>query len=273
MKKILISDLDGTLLKRDGKINTQVVEDLKSIKKEGYTRVIATGRSIYSFYKAIEEDFPIDYLVFSSGSGVLNWKTKEIIYNKNLTEDQTIKISDKLINNKVDFMILEPAPNSHYFKYHKANDHNPDFQSRFKIYNKYNTEIRSLEDCYTRACQILAILPNKIELFNNISSLFNNTKVIRSTSPIDDTSIWLEIFPKEVSKGLTCKWLMDHLEINIENSIGIGNDYNDIDFLDICKNSYIVNNANNELKEKYKTIPSLFDNSLFCIKELQNGHK
>lgn len=273
MKKILISDLDGTLLEKDGKINPQVVEDFRTLKKAGYTRVIATGRSIYSFYKAIEEDFPIDYLVFSSGSGILNWKTKELIYNKNLTEEQTRKISDKLINNKVDFMILEPAPNSHYFKYHKANDHNPDFQSRFKIYNKYNIEINSLEDCYTKACQILAILPDKVERFNEISSLFNNTKVIRSTSPIDNSSIWLEIFPKEVSKGLTCKWLMNHLEIDIKNSIGIGNDYNDIDFLDICNDSFIVSNANNELKEKYNIIPSLFDNSLFCIETLQNGHK
>lgn len=273
MSKIIILDLDGTILPANGHISNQIIDDFDKLKKDGYTRVIATGRSIYSFYKVVEEDFPIDYLVFSSGSGILNWKTKELIYQKDLTEMQTKSISEKLISNNIDFMILDPAPHSHFFKYHKTDNYNSDFQNRFKLYSKYNSKIENIEDCNSKACQLLVIIPNEIERFQMISNLFDDINIIRCTSPIDEKSIWLEIFPINVSKGLTCLWLMNKLGININNSIGIGNDYNDIDFLDLCRNSYIVENSDTFLKERYNTIPSLFNNSIYNIKELQNSHK
>jgi len=101
----------------------------------------------------------------------------------------------------------------------------------------------------------LAILPPESDKFNYLSSLFPNANTIRATSPSDHKSIWLEIFPIEVSKGHSCLWLMNKLGIKQENSIGIGNDYNDIAFLEICNKSFVVDNAPEELKNKYNTLP------------------
>ncbi len=81
-------------------------------------------------------------------------------------------------------------------------------------------------------------------------------KVIRATSPLDGESAWIEIFPAHVSKGHTAQWLCDFLKIDKESSLAIGNDYNDYDMLEWAEKSYVVQNAPQDLLERYKVIPS-----------------
>ena len=79
MLKMVITDLDGTLANRDGKISKADLNTLEQLGEQNITRVIATGRSIYSAKKVLDENLPIDYLLFSSGAGILHWHRKEII--------------------------------------------------------------------------------------------------------------------------------------------------------------------------------------------------
>jgi len=255
MNKILISDLDRTILPTNGNISSNTLNCFKHLKNKGYIRVIATGRSMYSVYKVINEDFPVDYMIFSTGAGIIEWKSKRLIYNKKFPAAATSLIARTLIKENIDFMIFEPIPDNHKFRWHKGSRNNTDFYRRFKTYINHSSKINSCEDYNIESCQILAILPPESENFNYLSSLFPYASTIRATSPIDHQSIWLEIFPQEVSKGHSCLWLMDKLGIKQENSIGIGNDYNDIAFLDICNESFVVDNAPKELKNKYKTLP------------------
>jgi Cof subfamily protein (haloacid dehalogenase superfamily) len=255
MDKIIISDLDRTILPAKGKVSTKTINSLKQLKNKGYIRVIATGRSIYSAYKVLNEDFPIDYMIFSTGAGIIEWKSKKLIYNKNFTAKTTSHIAETLIKENIDFMIFEPIPNNHKFKWHKGSRNNTDFYRRFKTYMDHSTKIENIEDCNIDSCQILAILPPESDKFNYLASLFPNANTIRATSPIDHKSIWLELFPTEVSKGHSSLWLMNKLGIKQENSIGVGNDYNDIAFLEICNKSYVVENAPEDLKIVYNTLP------------------
>ena len=46
------------------------------------------------------------------------------------------------------------------------------------------------------------------------------------------------------------------LNINCKEVAGLGNDYNDIDFLDICAEAYLVANAPVNLQRHYKLVRS-----------------
>ena len=132
--KLVVTDLDGTLLNSSGKVSQEDVDTLLELSRKGVVRAIATGRSPYSFDKVIPVDFPIDYLIFSSGAGTMEWKNKNILYTTELLAEEVQDVADILIQNEVDFMVHEPIPTNHRFLYHQASSNNSDFTHRIEIY-------------------------------------------------------------------------------------------------------------------------------------------
>lgn len=250
--KIVVSDLDGTLLPSMGEVSNRNYECLQQLKESGITRVIATGRTLYSAMAVLPEDFPIDYLIFSSGAGIMDWKSKELIYSQQIEAEEVLELSQILMDHEIDFMILDPIPNNHQFWYYKTGNKNSDFDRRLNLYKQFSTPVGNIQDTNRDACQILAILPNKEAWFEELKTKFDDIKIIRATSPLDHESIWMEIFPLHISKGHGCEWLCNRLKISANDSFVIGNDYNDIDLLEWGKHSYVVDNAPHELKNKYQ---------------------
>lgn len=66
----------------------------------------------------------------------------------------------------------------------------------------------------------------------------------------------MEIYPNGVNKGSSLMWLCNKLNISLKGTIGLGNDYNDIDFLDIVGKAFVVENSPSILKNKYLTTVS-----------------
>jgi len=253
---MVITDLDGTLFNDNKEVSLTDMKSLYWLGENNILRVIATGRNFYSFSKVIKPSFPIDYLIFSSGAGIYNWKSKTIIHSEYLPDFEVTQISKILIEHKVDFMIHEIIPNNHKFIYHRSGKPNPDFEKRIQVYYDFAVEMDKAIEKHSHACQIIAVFPNDLKLFDNISRKFDDIKIIRTTSPLDGESIWMEIFPKNVSKGQAIKWLCNTLKISPEKTISIGNDYNDIDMLEFTAQSYIVANAPDDLQEKFPVCSS-----------------
>jgi hypothetical protein len=66
----------------------------------------------------------------------------------------------------------------------------------------------------------------------------------------------MEIFHPHVSKANGLAWLMNYLAVGDIPTFGIGNDFNDIDLLDFTHHSFVVENANPDLKNQYKVTAS-----------------
>jgi len=270
--KIVVTDLDGTLLPSMGEVSSRNYKCLEQLKESNITRVIATGRTLYSAMAVLPDDFPIDYLIFSSGAGIMNWKNKELIYSQQIEAREVQELSQILIDHKIDFMILDPIPMNHQFWYYQSGNKNSDFDRRLNLYKQFATPVGKIEDTKRDACQLLAILPNKEDWFEELKTKFDNIKIIRATSPLDHESIWMEIFPLHISKGHGCEWLCKKLGLKAENSFVIGNDYNDIDLLEWGNRSYVVDNAPKELKDKYKTTENVIrDGFAIAVEETLNS--
>lgn len=250
--KIVISDLDGTLLPAQGEVSEFDLRTLNKLKEKDVVRVIATGRNLYSALSALPDDFPIDFLIFSSGAGIYNWEKKELIFSQHLDSELVFDLSLELIRLKTDFMILDPIPHNHQFAYYRSGKSNPDFDRRLSLYKPFSNPIGHIEDTKRDACQLLVILSNCVNGFNELKGKFKNVKIIRATSPLDHESIWMEIFPLHISKAYGAEWLCKHLNIDSDLSMVIGNDYNDLDLLEWGKYPFVVANAPKELKEVYQ---------------------
>ena len=270
---MIISDLDGTLFRSDNHCAQSDYRTLLNLGDAGHTRVIATGRSLHSAHKVLAQDFPIDYLIFSSGAGLMNWKTKKIILAHSLNQAEVTSISRKLREYHLNFMLHYPIPENHHFVYHQTEKTSPDFHRRIDLYREFASPFDFAPETFGRATQFIAIVRmDEVGLYNKMVEEFGFAKVIRATSPLDHDSIWIEIFPKEVSKGLTSKQLCRILDFNPKNTVSIGNDFNDIDLLLFTAESWVVDNAPKELKANYKN--SLSNNNggfTFMVKQVLNN--
>ncbi len=251
--KIVFSDLDGTLLSPDKTMSKANILCLEKLGRRRITRVFATGRSLFSFNKLDLKKPPADYLIFSTGAGVLDLKKKLFLQQFSHTKTDIEKITRLLLSCNVDFMVHHRVPENHNFLFHGNLRNNSDFAKRIKIYGEYAHPLTSLQALPNRSAQIICIFKEyDLSKFEEIAMSLNNYQVTRTTSPLDHQSIWMEIFPAGVSKGNSAAWLCNHLQIGRDHTFAIGNDYNDLSMLEFSRYSYVVENAPKSMRDRYK---------------------
>lgn len=257
MIRAIISDLDGTLLPKGESISTETMKAFERAGANGCLRIIATGRNLYSALKVLPPHFPIDYLVFSSGAGILRWADQKMLFTQHLHEKETRDIAGYLWEYNINFTIQREIPDNHYFYYTNLYPIHEDYKQRLAHYESFGTLISSPGDITGQVTQFVMILDAiQLRLLEQIRNDLTRYSVVRSTSPIDNKAIWLEIFSPGINKGTTCQQLLNNLSISNEECAGLGNDYNDVDFLDICGQAFLVKNAPHRLKPHYKSVAS-----------------
>lgn len=97
MLKLVATDLDGTFLKNDKSITKENLDTLHSLEERGILRVVATGRNLKKTQEVIANHVPFDYIVFSSGAGVYDWKNKKLLFSQNLDKEIVGQMSDLLV--------------------------------------------------------------------------------------------------------------------------------------------------------------------------------
>jgi hydroxymethylpyrimidine pyrophosphatase-like HAD family hydrolase len=252
-----ITDLDGTLFRSDRTAADVDLKTLKDLGKMGVVRAVATGRSLYSFKKAVGDTLPIDYVIFSTGSGILQYPNGPYFRVINLEPDSVKRCAEILMDTKLDFMIHNPIPENHKFAFWGNLDSNPDFNHRINLYRQF---CRPLDEShgFEKAAQILAIVAQSDgqPLIAHLRGEIPELNIVRTTSPLDGESTWIEFFHKEVSKSQAAAWLAAELEIPVEKTLSVGNDYNDIDLLEWSGCCFVVENAPNDLKDRFTSVAS-----------------
>jgi len=268
MMRVVVTDLDGTLLRDDKTVSDKDLGMLEKLGKQGVVRAAATGRNLLSAKHVLSEDFPIDYLIFSSGAGVMKWRQRHLLASHFLPKEYVERIALLLIQYNIDFMIHELIPDNHRFLYYQSDHPLPDFFRRKAIYKAYARPL-DLHRRYEHACQLVAIFPNELDFFMEIKHKLQGVKVIRATSPLDGNSIWMEIFPHHVSKAGGVQMLCERYNYAATDVVCVGNDYNDIDMLEWCPNSYVVANAPRDLRHRFQVCAS---NQLSGVSDAVNQH-
>ena len=251
--KILYTDLDGTLLDNEWKLSPENRATLISLQQENIIRVIVTGRSLYSTRRLLPDDFPIDYLIFSTGAGIIDWHSKELISAKNIPGREVRICAEILTADKTNFMLHKGIPESHLFYYYEGNYIPDDFHRRLNIYSGLTQPFDFELHASDSATQFLSMLtPERFAtVYENLRSAVHNISIIKTTSPLLSNSLWLEIYAPDVTKGHAAEYLARRLGVRAEDTMAIGNDFNDIDMLEWSSNSYVVANAPEELRKRY----------------------
>jgi len=96
--------------------------------------------------------------------------------------------------------------------------------------------------------------PDRIDVLPEVHARLSELTVVRTTSPLDHGSVWIEVFPATVSKSQACAWLAERHGMGPADVTAVGNDTNDLDMLHWAGRGYAVANAHPSLLTVFEPV-------------------
>ena len=151
-------------------------------------------------------------------------------------------------------MVHRAIPDTPYFLYSSHGRENPDFFRRIELYKDFASPLHNGTPMFESATQVLAVVPGRLpaSMVDDIKASLAGYSVIHATSPLDHASSWIEVFNEKVSKSQSAAWLASRLNIDREQVISVGNDYNDQDLLEWSGRGYLVANGAHDLNSCFR---------------------
>ena len=245
MYKLVVIDLDGTMLNSYGVVTNETKEVIKKVEKQGVEVVIASGRPIDSIKEIAKEIESKNYFIAGNGAIIYDIKNDEIIYEKTLSKEKVLEIIKICEDNSISYNIyteneiLATSLKYNVLYYHKEN---------LKKEESKKTKINLVKNMYEYIQNKEDVKFLKITICDESKAVFNS--IIRKIKEIKEIEV-LEIshmsrktikqgteefeisyYYTEISAGDVDKWnaiefLMEKLKIKREEIITIGDNLND----------------------------------------------
>lgn len=227
--KMIVVDLDGTILNANNTVSENTNEYLKKLKDQGYIITIATGRTYKSTLNATNNAEFANYII--SNHGVC---TYDQIHAKNLFKNSVSnKLAEEILkyyNN--DFRYIDISSENDFYRY-------PEIDKR-----------TILKNCKEISRISLAMKNNEsvIKLYNELVNKNFKANIILMQDSFDGVK-WIDIIPKNCSKYSSIKRLADSLNISINEIIAFGDGLNDLEMLKKVGRGVAMKNALKEVKK------------------------
>ena len=260
MIKLIVSDMDGTLLAHDSSISKGNIEAIRYAQSKGVQFAIATGRD-YSSLKGILEAHDLKcFSILGNGAQFCN-ENGEILssaYFPKKCFKQVLQIFDEL---KIHYMIFTA---NGFYSTAEPNVVRDAFIDRCVVQFKRKREDYLDDGCnQDMACMKLKKIGDlddfinssidiiKVEAFNNDVSLIEKAKEklqeidgIAYLSSFDDN----EVTDKAAQKGLILENVIEELGYSKDEVMVLGDGLNDITLFERFKYSFAPGNANETIK-------------------------
>ena len=223
--KMIVLDLDGTLTNRNKEITPKTKETLMKAQEQGKIVVLASGRPTYGVMPLAEELHLEDYggyILSFNGGIIMNCKTKEVVFSRQIPAESNGKIIDLAQENNVSILtyenrtLLTNCPEDQYVQ----------LESRINILKIISMTTEELKAYVTFSVpkflmtddgDYLAMVEPKVK-----AALGKNFSVYRSDP------FFLEILPKGIDKAQSLERLLAVIGVKREEMIACGDGYNDL---------------------------------------------
>lgn len=267
---IFFTDFDGTIKPESGPVCAADKAALRRLKEAGWFRVVATGRSLYNFVKAWDDDLELDALIFSSGAGLCGWSPwgPGSLVRGCVIEERLLKRAVAAAQHLgFGFFAYHAPPDNHHFYYLRPAEPPFGFEKRLEYFPDQATNWPADYFQKTRRAeisQIMMMVPASLieETEREFCRLAPGLSTVRSSSPFGDGCLWLEIFGPGISKGQAAARLAGEMGIAPEKTVALGNDYNDIDLLAWAGQSFITADAPAEMIAGHIVMPKAGEGGL-----------
>ncbi|OAS18462.1 Cof-type HAD-IIB family hydrolase [Paenibacillus oryzisoli] len=250
MIKLIVSDLDGTLLDHHKKVSERELQALQLVKDKGIILCLASGRMNLEMQKVLQE---IQHQAYSvSQNGAFIHLLDGTLLQAKLFEASIAHQVYQLIE-AFDVVKLICSGNANYIE--KLSPASDAIQARMFEPFLVQSEIeQSLKEAFP-IC--------KYSLFGHVDHLLEIKTLLERELPdlldiyLADTDC-LDIMPHQVSKGSSLLILAAHLGLKPEEIACFGDSFNDVSMFGITPHSFAMHTAHSDVrKHAAKTVNSV----------------
>lgn len=247
--QLLATDLDGTLLTKEKTIGRRTASAIQRALNDGKQIVFCSGRGLNEITMHADRFTGLRYIISANGAFVFDWREKK-------------QIAGRAVDHEAVCRIAEYAAETDFF-FHSYTDTWSISEERGlkQLDTYYATQYARVIHATTRpvknAMQYCADHPEiplyKINLFHRshedrmkTKALFEAWHLPLSIALCDESN--LEITVKGATKGWGLTQLCQYLEVPLEQSIYVGDSWNDIPGMEAAGLSIAMGNAKEEVK-------------------------
>lgn len=238
MIKLIVSDLDGTLLNEKNEVLPNDIVALQKCAAQNLDICIATGRmdnEILEVLKMVDGRY---HRISQNGAFVFTKDDNElhsVYFNRDVANRIYKRAKDE------NSITLVYNQNTHFVE--KVDDEVKKIEEKmfFPFIEKPDISTAIGQKINSSKITILAYdvedrQRDIMELFSEDVDTFISAKYV------------LDVMPKNISKGVALTTLLNHLNLTADEVACIGDSYNDIPMFNLTSNSFAMSHAANEVK-------------------------
>ncbi len=259
--KLVAIDMDGTLLNNRGEISKENVDAIRHAQANGVEVAIATGRIFYDVNQ-ITDVFGINTHVISTNGATAHSKNGELLRSIPMRNEDIDRIVTWLAEEDFHFEVYtdkaiftpENGRERMLAEIDRFKSANPEFDETDFVYmvNKHYDQgefsyFKTAADIMEGTKEYYKVLafsmdPGKLE------KGWNKFRGLEHVSIVSSADNNFELQHKDSSKGNALELLADSLGIPMENTMAIGDNFNDVSMFEKARYSVAMGNANPEIK-------------------------
>lgn len=245
MIKLIVSDLDGTLLKNGSQqVSDEMIEIIKELKKHNILFAAASGRQYYNLkrqFASVEQD-----IVFIPCNGAVLIEQGIIVLKKTIEQEIGLQLMED-IQSRDGLEVLVDAVDTSYIQ-------PKDKQFEYHLRHVVKNHITVLEDILTVPEDILKISVCEVKgIENGSAAYFQETYGDKGNCVVSGRE-WLDFTHITANKGSALKEYMSLKNLKPSEVMAFGDNFNDVEMLSLVEHSYAMDSAKDEIKAVCKNI-------------------
>lgn len=246
--KAVFSDVDGTLLNDEHQMLLSTKGAIQNLQAKNIKFIIVSARSPSGIYPILKKNSFNCPIISYSGALILD-ENRNIIYEKGMKISTAEKIIEYIKENKFDL-----TWNIYSFDdwiSQRKNDARVQIEEKAVEAESREGNIHTLPE-NTIVHKILCMCnPDKIiEIESKIAKQFPECMVVKSSSTL------LEIMTAGIDKAKAVSFLCKHWNIDLNDVIAFGDNYNDCEMLEIVGHGILMGNAPEAIQKRFSNITS-----------------
>lgn len=264
--KLIALDLDGTLTSTDKQILPKTKEILQNLANQGVTIVLASGRPTAGLYREAEELKLAQnggYLLSFNGAKVVDYQTKEIVYEKVYDAKTVHSVYDRAkeynlaVMTYTDELIITEDETDEYVMVESKINHMP---------LKHVDDFKGAVDFSVNKVLLTGKPEYAGAIVEEFKAPYGDSLSIYRSAPY-----FIEVMAQGIDKAASLQALIDNLNIKQSEVISFGDGYNDLSMIEFAGMGVAMANAVDEVKQRadYITLSNDEEGIYECLKMLQ----